>query len=155
MGLNDTSQTVIPGSSSLTMTLLLQKSPWVRVANLESSVTTSCSLILELNWVLRNVLIRRMRSEGAGFSAANILSASLRHFFGRAVGLLIYQREMMLIMLGGTVPETTVTGHFINGHFITGHFITDILSRGHFITRTLYHADSLSRGQFTPRTLEN
>ena len=46
-------------------------------------------------------------------------------------------------------------GHFITGHFITGHFITDTLPRGHFITRTLYHAATLSRGQFTPRTLEN
>ena len=43
----------------------------------------------------------------------------------------------------------------VTGHFITGHFITAILQRGHFITRTLYQADSLPHGHFITRPLEN
>ena len=48
-----------------------------------------------------------------------------------------------------------INGHFITGHFITGHFITATLPRRHFITRTLYLADSSPRGHFTTRPLEN
>ena len=41
-----------------------------------------------------------------------------------------------------TLSGYLVTGHFINGHFITGHFITATLSRGQFITRTVYPTDT-------------
>ena len=63
----------------------------------------------------------------------------------------------MSLLFLGKLPDPLINKNTLLRYDpgVTGHFITAILQRGHFITRTLYQADSLPHGHFITRPLEN